>query len=142
MSPNLQRDHETLGAFLADIDGGSLPPIPIPAPVIPNDSASVLQARLERQTALLQRNQRASCKRCDERASAHVPGFAIPSNTHERASGTYTSARKIQPNIFSCWRTVHAWTGILCDLPCLQLVVGLAATMAYQRRNASAFRMC
>ena len=52
MSPKLERDRKNLDAFLADIDGVSLPPIPIPAPVLPNDSASVLQALLEGQTAL------------------------------------------------------------------------------------------
>ena len=54
MSPKLERDLETLDAFLADIDGVSLPPIPIPTPALPNDSASVLQALLEGQSALLQ----------------------------------------------------------------------------------------
>ena len=47
MPPKLERDRETLDAFFADIDGVSLPPIPIRAPVLPNDSASVLQALLE-----------------------------------------------------------------------------------------------
>ena len=54
MSTKLERDRETLDAFLADIEGVSLPPIPIPVPVVPDDSASVSRALLEGQTALLQ----------------------------------------------------------------------------------------
>ena len=54
MSPKLERQRETLDSFLADIGGASLPPIPIPTPVSPNDSASGFQALLEGQTALLQ----------------------------------------------------------------------------------------
>ena len=46
MSPKLERERETLDSFLADIGGASLPPIPIPTPVSPNDSASILQVVL------------------------------------------------------------------------------------------------
>ena len=54
MSPKLERERESLDAFLADIDSTSLPPIPIPTPAVANDSNSVLQALLEGQSALIQ----------------------------------------------------------------------------------------
>ena len=42
MSPKLDRERESLDAFLADIDGTSLPPIPITTPAVANDNNSVL----------------------------------------------------------------------------------------------------
>ena len=53
MPPQLQRERQTLDDFLAGI-GSSMAPIPSPAAPVSHDTASVLQALLEGQAALLQ----------------------------------------------------------------------------------------
>ena len=56
MSPQLIHERQTLEAFLADTFAPSLPPIPTPAPIQVQqaDSATVFQAILDGQAALLQ----------------------------------------------------------------------------------------
>ena len=56
MSPQLLHERQTLEAFLADTFAPSLPPIPTPAPIQVQqaDSATVFQAILDGQAALLQ----------------------------------------------------------------------------------------
>ena len=54
MSPQLQRERQTLDDFLEGI-GLSMAPIPSPAAPDSHDTASVLQTLLERRAALLQR---------------------------------------------------------------------------------------